>query len=88
MPVNPLIDHHTKKGSIIEINQPPSSDLDASPSKTVTQHSHTSDFGHETASIEEGEAGGNPEPMVMDELVEDKDAPEDDLRNAEGTNNP
>lgn len=71
-----------------EINQPPSGDLDASPPKTTTQHSHTSDSDHETASIEEGEAGGNPEPMVVDELVEDKDTPEDDLHNVEGTNNP
>lgn len=78
----------SKKGYISEINQPPSGDLDASPSKTATQHSQTSDSDHETDSIEEGETGGNPEPMVVDELAEDKDAPGDDLHKAGETNNP
>lgn len=53
-----------------EINKPPFGGLDTSPPKTATQHSHTSNSDHETASIKEGETGGNPEPMMMDELVE------------------
>lgn len=84
----PTYQPSSEKGYISEINQPPSGDLDASPLKTATQHSHTSDSGHETDSIEEGEARGNPEPMVVDELVKDEDTPEDDLHNSEGTNNP
>lgn len=71
-----------------EINQPPSGGLDTSPPKTATQHSHTSDSDHETASIEEGKARVSPKPMMVDELVEDGDNPEDDLYNAEGTFNP
>lgn len=62
----------SEKGSISEINQPTPGDLDASPPKTATQYSHTSDSGHETDSSEEDEAKGDPNPMAEDEIVEDE----------------
>lgn len=76
----------SEKGSISEINQPPHVDLNASPPKTTTQHSHTSDFGHETDSSEESGAKGDPDPMVEDELAEYEETPGVGLHTAEGTN--
>lgn len=78
----------SEKGSISEINQPSPDDLDASPSKTANQHSHTSDSGHETDSSEEDGAKGDPYTMVEDELVEDEETPGADLHIVEGTNDP
>lgn len=78
----------SEKISMSEINQPPSGDLDTSPPKTTTQHSRANDSDHETALTEEDEAGVNPNPMVVDELVEDGDNPGDNSYNIEGTINP
>ena len=78
----------SEKGPISEINQPPPGDLDASPPKTATQHSHTSDFGHETDSSEENEAQGDPVSMAEDELAEDEETSGAGLHTAEGTNDP
>lgn len=71
-----------------EINQLLFGGLDTSPPKNATQHSHASDSDQETASIEEDEAGVNPYPVVVDELVVDGDNPGDDSYNVEGTVNP
>ena len=60
-----------ENGSMSEINQPPTSNLDASPQKTTTQHSHTNDCGHETDSSKENEAQGNRVSMAEDILAED-----------------
>lgn len=78
----------SKKGSISEINQPPSGELDALPPKTANQHSQTNDSGHETDSSKEDGAKGNPDPMVEDELVEDEETPGANLHTSEGANDP
>ena len=78
----------SEKGSISEINQPPTDDLDASPPKTTTQHSHTSVSGHETDSSKENEAQGDPVPMAEDELAEDEETLGAGLHTAEGMNDP
>lgn len=71
-----------------EINQPISCELDTSPPKTTTQHSHTSDSNHEANSNEEDDAGVNQDAMVVDEEVQAGDNPGDDSRNIEGTVDP
>lgn len=78
----------SERGSISEINQPPTGDLDTSPPKTTTQYSHTSDYGHETDSSEENKAQGDPVPMDEDELVKDEEPPGIGPHTAKGMNEP
>lgn len=68
-----------------EINQPIPGELETSPPKTTTQHSHTSDSDHEANSGEEDQAGVNKDTMVVDEEFQAGDNPEDGLPNIEGT---
>lgn len=56
--------------------------------KTTTQHSQTSDSVHEIDSSKQGEARGNLESVVVDELAEDEEAPGADFHTVEGANNP
>ncbi|XP_050908900.1 uncharacterized protein LOC127122642 [Lathyrus oleraceus] len=68
-----------------EINQPIPGELETSPPKTTTQHSHTSGSDHEASSCEEDQAGVKKDTMVVDEEVQDGDKPEDGSPNIEGT---
>lgn len=81
---NPRIDHHLKKNSMSEINQPLSGGLDTSPPMTATRHSHASDSDHETDSIEEDVAGVNPDAMMVDEGFQAGGNPRDNSYNGDG----
>lgn len=71
-----------------EINQPIAGELDTSPPKTTTQHSHTSGFDHEANLNEEDQDGVNQYTMMVEEEVQDGDNPGDDSPNIEGTIDP
>lgn len=75
----------SEKISMSEINQPILGELETSPPKTTTQHSHTNGSDHEATSGEEDQVVVNKDTMVVDEEVQAGDNPEDGSPNVEGT---
>lgn len=67
----------SEKSSMSEINQPIHGELETSPPKTTTQHSHTSGSDHEANSGEEDQARVNKDTMVVDDEVYTGDNPKD-----------
>lgn len=74
----------SEKISMSEINQPILGELETSPPKTTTQHSHTSSSDHKANSGEEDQARVDKDTMVVDEEVQAGDNPEDGSPNVEG----
>lgn len=74
----------SEKSSMSEISQPILGELETSPPKTTTQHSHTNDSDYEANSGEEDQVGVNKDIMVVDEEVQAGDNPEDGFPKIEG----
>lgn len=81
------IDHPLKRGPWARLINLQGT-LDASPPKTTTQYSHTSDSGHEIDSSEENEPQGNPIPMDEDEIADDEETLGAGLHTATEMNKP
>lgn len=75
----------SEKISMSKINQPIPCELETSPPKTTTQHSHTNDSNHEANSGKEDKAGVNNDTIVVNEEVQAGDNPEDGSPNIEGS---